>query len=368
MIGLALSAAITAATACGSDTKSGGGTQVAAGKAPASVNIGLTSGYNSLVAPFMVAFNDYLPAVAKEFNTTFTTNAYGNISLSQAAFFGGTDQFIITGAAGFIIASIGGQATLAVNQQSTGPLLVVAAPIKYKESRGTDVKAFDGGAWCYLGAGQPTEAAMIGLATSNGLDWSKQKGTAIGAGTAWIPTIASGQCDLSVMSADAAASLSLKNEGYVVANLNDPAIERKVYGGIIMGTILQTTPSFAQQYPELTQAIVKAFTEGLLYVQKNSNDAQAIYSHLPSEYTKKVAPDLFDHAWEIVKVTYADTIGLFDPAQLASTSKFLVSVDQIKDTDKLPDTAYTEEFTRKAYKDLGLPIPDATSTAITTTT
>jgi ABC-type nitrate/sulfonate/bicarbonate transport system substrate-binding protein len=207
---------------------------------------------------------------------------------------------------------------------------------------------------------------MVGLATSNGLDWSKQQGTAIGAATAWIPTISSGQCDLSAMGVDAAASLTNKGQGYVVTNLNDPAIEKDVYGGIIMGTILQTNPSFADKYPALTQAIVGAFTKGLLYVQEHSDDAQAIYTHTPSEYTKTITPELFAQAWETAKATYASNTGLFDAEQIASTTKFLVSVKQIKDTDTLPKTAYTNAYTDNAYKELGVN-PGAASTAPTTT-
>lgn len=324
--------------------------------APGSISIGLTAGYNSLVAPYMVAFNDFLPAVADKFNTKFTTNAYGNLALSQAAFFGGTDQFIITGSGGFSTAAIGGQSILAVSQQNSGPLSVVVAPIKYKDSRGADVKAFDGGNWCYLGPGQPTEAAMQGLAKANGLDWSNQKGIAVGAATAWIPTISSGQCDLSAVSADTAATLSLDGQGYVVANLNDPVVEKKVYGGIIMGTILQTTPSFAEKYPALAQAIVTAFTQGLLYVQDHLDDANAIYTHTPEEYRNKVTAEGFAAAWEIVKVTYAATNGLFDPAQIDATIAFLVSVAQIDAGAALPSDSYTNDFMTAAYDDLGKPV------------
>ncbi|HEY0692531.1 MAG TPA: ABC transporter substrate-binding protein, partial [Kribbella sp.] len=310
-------ALITSVVACGG---SGSGDASQTSLAPASVNIGLTSGYSSLTAPFMVAFNDYLPAVAKKFNTKFATHGYGNLALTEAAFFGDTDQFMINGSGGFATEAIGGQSILAVSQQSSGPLLVVAAPIKHKDSRGTDVKAFDGGNWCYLGAGNPTEAAMKGLAAANGLDWSKQNGIAVGAGAAWIPTITSGRCDISAMNADSAATLALKGQGYVVSNLNDPTVQKEIYGGIVMGTILETKPSFAETHPDLTQALVTAFAQGLLYVQKHAGDANAIYTHTPAEYQSRVSPEQFAEAWKLVKPTYTSTSGLFDSAQVQVTS------------------------------------------------
>jgi ABC-type nitrate/sulfonate/bicarbonate transport system substrate-binding protein len=354
MVSATLLVLITGVAACGSGPSSNQTTSTTDLSAPELVNIGLTSGYNSQVAPYMVAFNDYLPAVATKFKTKFTTHGYGNLGLTQAAFFGGTDQLMIVGAGGFAAAAIGGQPGLAISQQASGPLLVVSAPVKYRDSRGGNVKAFDGGNWCYLGPGQPTEAAMKGLAKASGLDWSKQHGIAIGAGTAWIPTITSGQCDLSAMSADAAAALSLKKDGYVVANLSDPAIEKKVYGGTIMGTILEAAPSFVKQYPALTQAIVTAFTQGLLYVQRHGNDATAVHTHTPPEYRSQVSPEQFAEAWKLVSVTYASTNGLFDAGDIKTTTSFLASVNQIKQGDTLPADTYTNVYMQKAYENLGV--------------
>jgi hypothetical protein len=104
----------------------------------------------------------------------------------------------------------------------------------------------------------------------------------------------------------------------------------------------------------LTQAIVTAFTQGLLYVQRQGNDATAVHTHTPPEYRSQVSPEQFAEAWKLVSVTYASTNGLFDAGDIKTTTSFLASVNQIKQGDTVPADTYTNVYMQKAYQNLGV--------------
>jgi hypothetical protein len=60
-----------------------------------------------------------------------------------------------------------------------------------------------------------------------------------------------------------------------------------------------------------------------------------------------------------VHITYRTNNGLFAPTAIAATVKFAASVNQIKSTDTLPKTAFTNKYVIQAYKNLGEKVPAA---------
>jgi ABC-type nitrate/sulfonate/bicarbonate transport system substrate-binding protein len=359
--GLALAAAVLVGiVACGNGSTPPS-TSTKTFNAPSSVSlgyIGLFSAPTSL-ASAIATQQQYFGQVEQQFHTKFTFHQYSAATQLTAAFFGGTDQIMSGNVAGTVIApAVNGQDVVGIYNQFEGPGTVIVGANKYKTSRGSNLKAYDGGAWCYLVAGTITEAWAIQTAQAQGLDWKHQKGVAIGSGAAYLPTLQNGTCDVNVgMDTVSAANAVVQNIGYVAQNMSDESYQQSSLGGIQLGTGYVTSSSFMKQYRDLVRAIVAQLLKATLFIQKNIDNANAIYSALPKEFTDNTSIGIFAQAWEYQKQSYKYAAGLFPPKNVDATLAFYKKAGIVKQDASLPKTAFTNLVVMDAYKDLNTPVP-----------
>jgi ABC-type nitrate/sulfonate/bicarbonate transport system substrate-binding protein len=338
---------------------SGNGT----GPAPDTVRIGTAGGYSLQFLPVYVAQGaGFYADVATRFKTSMKYDVYGNGVQGEPAFLGGSDDFMAIGTTSWSPAVVQGKDQVSIFSEQYGLTIIMTAPMQHKDTKGTDLKKFDGGTWCQTGP-VGTSNTTIQLAIKYaGLDPSKQNIVSVGGVSAFTPALQAGRCDITSEDTNSAASQIAQNIGYVVANYNDPVASRKVAGDII-GIPLTTSNAFAERYPELTQAIVNATLKGLLFIQQNIDNPSALYAKLPAEMQKQVPADVFTQSFGLLSSSYTPANNSAQITQQAATD----SIALLKATNGLPKDStidpsklWTNRFVIQAYKDLGVtPAPGA---------
>jgi len=339
--------------ACGS---SDGGSSNA--KAPKTVTIGLNGGYIGAYSGYMVAMGDnYLGKVAKDFGTTIKTQPFpgGGPTVMSAVLGGQLQGFMASASAGAVPASQGQPLEFLFNG-FTGPgVLIVGA--KKHEANGSDLAKYRGGTWCYTAVGAGTYLALQSGATQAGLDFSKEKGVAIGSVSAYLPTMKSGKCDITPMDAGSAATAVKDGIGYIVANLHDPDAQKQIFGGDSpqIGPGLIVTEKFANEYPDLAQAIVESLFKAQVFIQQNIDDPSKIYAALPQEFTSTVDEATYATQWDLVKPAFASTSGFVTSDMIKNSAAVLERGGLIEKA--VPDSFWNMKFVEQASKDLGYQLP-----------
>jgi ABC-type nitrate/sulfonate/bicarbonate transport system substrate-binding protein len=332
---------------------SGNGT----GPAPSTVRLGTAGGYSLQFLPVYVAQGaGFYDEVATRFKTSMHYDVYGNGVQGEPAFLGGSDDFMAIGTTSWSPAVVQGKDQFSIFSEQYGLTIIMTAPVKHKDTKGTDLKKFDGGTWCQTGP-VGTSNTTIQLAIKYaGLDPSKQNIVSVGSVSAFTPAMQAGRCDITSEDTNSAATQIAQNIGYVVGNYNDPVASRKVAGDIV-GIPLTTSNAFAQKYPELTQAIVNATLKGLLFIQQNIDNPSALYAKLPADMQKQVSADVFTQSFGLLSSSYTAANNAAQVSQQAATD----SIALLKATNGLPPDSnvdpsklWTNRFVIQAYKDLGV--------------
>ena len=79
-----------------------------------------------------------------------------------------------------------------------------------------------------------------------------------------------------------AGALVSSGQAYVIVNTGGS--EAYAVTGLQPALGLQTLPAFASKYPVLTQKIVEAELQGLLFLQDNFTNPSSVYNLEPSSY------------------------------------------------------------------------------------
>lgn len=355
------SSAASAASAAGSSTPASS----AALKAPATVDVEAT--LNLVSTPLLVALGpNYLGKVATQFHTKFVYNPGTSASVQVANLLGGSDQFYTPVSAAIFPPIVAGKGVQLINQLSQNGTQIMVGAAKYKASRGSNLAAYNGGTWCYASPGSASEAGAEAAAVSAGLSWGAQKGLSLGSSSAFVPTMQSGECDISAEDSTDAAKAIAAGVGYVVQNQTIGSVSAKVYGGKapLIGAVLATMAPFAQKYPALVQAVDTALVKAELYVAYNAASPAKIYALMPAVYQKANSETSFAAQWNLVSASFTGGSGLIEPAGVSSTVAHLKTSAGPAQATAAVVKAVQNSYTYAAYASLGLPKPASDGSAL----
>jgi ABC-type nitrate/sulfonate/bicarbonate transport system substrate-binding protein len=331
------------------------------GSAPSSVKIGLAGGYAVNFLPTLIAKGaGYFDTVGKRFHTTISFDVYGGGTTGEPAFLGGTDQWVVIGVGSSIPAVVAGKDQISVFNPGVQLSNIFVAAAKYKATR-TSMSAFapPGNTWCQI---SPVGASNTALTLQAGIlnyPLSQLNVTTIGSVAAVLPSVQSGQCQVSTSDPNSAALGIIQGTAYAVATQEDAPSTVPLAGSDI-GIPVQTSMAFIQQYPKLSQAIEDAIMKALQYIQANYQNANALYSVLPSDMTATLSLGAFAQTMQLFGVFWnkAYTNGTFTAQQINDTITLLEGVKTIPPgTAVNPSKAFYNKLAIQAWKDLGTPIP-----------
>jgi NitT/TauT family transport system substrate-binding protein len=306
----------------------------------------------------------YYNEVGKRFHTTISFDISSSGSIAEAAFLGGTDQFVVPGTSNYIPAVLEGKDQVGVLNQEIGLGAVFSAPAKYESSRGTDISKFNSGRWCEIGLSGTSASAVALAAAVNNLDLSKLNVTNIGALASVLPELQNGQCVIVATDANSAAEGILQNISYVPLNAANPAVSIPLVGEDL-GFPLTTSTGFINRYPQLAQAIVDATVKSLLFIQQNVNNPTAIYNQLPKAMTSALTLPAFEKSFSFFQQAFTPaynngsfTSQMIDDTAYITKATKAIPLDAQVDPSKLADN----NLVLQAYKDLGLTPPAGSPT------
>jgi hypothetical protein len=331
------------------------------GSAPSTVKIGLTGGYALNFLPTEIAMGaGFFNQVAKRFNTTISFDVYSGGSTAEPAFLGGTDQFTVIGEGSSLPSVAAGKDQVAVVNAGIQLSIVFTAAQKYKATRGTNVSAFGppGNTWCQISPVGTSNAAALLLAALNHFSISQLNLTTIGSVAAVLPTLQSGQCQLTSGDVNSAATGIIGGTAYAVDNTETPEATIPL-AGAQEGIPMQTSNAFTKQYPQLTQAIIDADVQALLMVQANYQNANALYNYLPSAMQQGLALGSFAQGLQLFGDYYSNKWynATFTTAIINDTIAFQQGVGGIPASTTLnPSLAWSNTYALRAYKDLRSPL------------
>jgi ABC-type nitrate/sulfonate/bicarbonate transport system substrate-binding protein len=315
-----------------------------AAAADRSIAVALAGGQNTMYAPFLVAVGG---GFFEKRGIAVEQQPFASGSQSFAAFAGGSAQFCICGPTQVLSASDGGLDAVAVFNQYLGGNVIFMAPKALEQEKGTDLANFDGATWAYTAEGSTSQAFMIRAAQAAGLDWSNQRGIAIGGVAAYIPTLQERRADLVTTDPMSGAKAVALGIAYPVFNTNDPALVEPIWGRQI-GQTLITTRVFIEQNEELVQDVADAMREALTVVQQNVDSPDRIFELMPAEY-QEANPD-FAEQWELIKFAFVSD-GSFTDTEIEDTVAFALSVGTLKpfeSADFNPRDLFINTFAERA--------------------
>jgi ABC-type nitrate/sulfonate/bicarbonate transport system substrate-binding protein len=301
----------------------------------------------------------YFAAIDKQFHTQIKVLPLASPTAASAAFYGGNAQ-ILTGTVSHVTADVvQGRDIQSMFLNYTGLSVVMIGAEKYRQDRGSNFAAYKDSSWCYTTPGAATWVTAEAEATAAGLDWPKMNGIAVGSTSAYLPTMKAGRCDITAMDTGSAATAIAQGIGYLMDNPTEPAVQKKLFGGIQLGLTVATSHSFMKNYPALTQAIITAFAKAQVQMQRDANDPAAIYSKLPSYFTSQNSLQSYKEQWALTSPEYSSTSGIVTDDEIEATFKQEVQNGLLpKNADlNTVKTGFSNQYALQAYKDLGLPTP-----------
>lgn len=333
------------ATACsssgGSGSKSTG--DAAPPKELQTISVAVSGGENPIFAPYLAA---NAQGYFADRGIKIKQDIYASGTLAFSAFAGGADDFCICGATQLMTAGDQGRDVVGVFNQYLGGAVVFVGAKKYEQSRGTDLAKYNGATWAYTAEGSVSQVFMARAAEANGAKWADQKHLAVGAVSAFIPSLETGRADIVAMDAASAAQAIKVGIGYAVFNTNDPALVEPLWGKQL-GLPLVTTKAYATKNAALTQSFVDALRQGLMVVQENAGDIDKVFALMPKEFQAQ-NKDTYAQIWPLVKPAFDDVDGTFTPQQLEDTQKFAIAT-KVLPADAKPASVYFDNtFATKA--------------------
>lgn len=346
----ALLATLLALTGCGGGSSA---TDTTA-KAPAKVSIA-TLGYLTIMAPLWAATPEF-DKIAEDFHTEISFQQFGKATDALTALLSdGVQVNTATSAGVSLLAAQQNQAIVSVVNMFTGGGFVLVGAKRLEASHGTDIAKYDRATWGYAAEGGGAQRGARAIAEHAGLVWANQKGVALGAVAAYEPALQSGRSDVVAMDSTSAAKAVTIGTGYVVANSNDLALFGPI-AGPLLGNALTVTDGFRTRYPELTQALVTAYVQGLLRV-RGAADAHAFYALMSPEYRQAHPNDaMLATDWSLSRPAFLAADGSFAPDAIAATMTF-AQLSPTQQQSPLMRAMFDNRYVDGAYAQLGAPRP-----------
>jgi ABC-type nitrate/sulfonate/bicarbonate transport system substrate-binding protein len=342
-IALLLAAALLASCSSSkSSANSGSGApKAASGQGPAKITFGLTGGPVVYEVSHFAAMNDgSLASAAGKYGTKVETQDFGSGPDVLAALASGAVNFVLLGAHNVLGLNTKGQGLVGLAILAGGGQTVLVGAKKYEASRGTDLKKYDGAKWGFTKPGSQGEAECIAIAQKAGLNWSKQKGIAVGTISAYMPALQSGRADLVDMDPSTAAKAIASGVGYALVNTQDA---NSLYPYQAAGMTLIAKKSFVDKYPQLVKAVVQAEVASSQKVEAQAGDPQAILNMQNSAF-KAANGSTWKTMWPLMSPAYVGLTGKFTPTAISEAESFARLQFKIPASTKLDTSALTNDY------------------------
>ncbi|WP_236790842.1 ABC transporter substrate-binding protein [Amycolatopsis sp. GM8] len=297
----------------------------------------------------------YYREVEDKFHTKIDLEVQATNTIGQSAFFGNSIDFYQGSIAGLLPPASKGQDVSSIFTHYTGTATIMIGATKYKDSRGTNVSAYNGSHWCFTTLGSNSDLTSRYVAKDAGLDWSKQSAISVGNTGALLPTMQVGRCDIAAMDTNSAAAAIAQGVGYLVQNPLSPANQQRIFGGLVPGLVTWASDKFTSRYPELTQAIVDAQLRAVLFQQQHEADPAQIYAALPKSFTEKTSAEEFAAGWGLFAPGIDSNTGGAEPSQVETSIALGNAVGA--DVKSVPEKTFDNKFVRQAYLDLKVQVP-----------
>jgi len=362
---LAAALTLAAVTACssGASSASAGATGAAAGgcDAPSVVNLAAFVGPGVVLSQDVAVAKGYFNAVDQACHTNVKITTYSTPTAMLSGLASGDLQFAVFTTSNDILSALRGEHLEEVLNlgQGGGGVLVSATSNK---SKGTGLAALKnygaGSTWAITSLNSTANAYCDALLAAAGVDYSKISYQAVGiagAGSA----VTSGKAAVGYANAVQAGALVSSGQAYVIANTGGS--EAYAVTGLQPALGLQTLPAFASKYPVLTQKIVQAELQGLLFLQDNFTNPSAVYNLEPSSYRATTSEATFDAGWKWNVGFFAPVTGLLTEQDIHNAGALMQKYGLIPASDAIPTVQVDPSIVQAAYRALGQTVPTATT-------
>jgi ABC-type nitrate/sulfonate/bicarbonate transport system substrate-binding protein len=328
--------------------------------APSTVNFG-TFPYATSMPTDLAQGAGAFTTIEKKFCTKISVQYFQTAAPMVSGLSNGQLQFAVYSTPNNVNAAASGlnplpETIAAVSEGGTG---IFAAPKSVESQYGHGLKALAALATSGTNVGLVSVggAASLGvnaLLEAAGVDYTKVP--FVGLGVAGLATaVSSGQVKLAYLSIGS-ANLIASGQVYSVIYSSGKTGYKKT--GPFPQLALNVLPSFAQQYPQLTQAMTNMALSGLFIIRKDWKNPGAAYNLLTPAYQATTPYSNWPATWRYnVGVCYPTT-GLVTNADMVNVANLMKKYGLIPSTFNIPATGWADPtFVREGYKQFKKPVP-----------
>lgn len=129
---------------------------------------------------------------------------------------------------------------------------------------------------------------------AEGVDPNTVEFLPLGGQAGFIPAIESGEVDALVPGEPLISQLVNQDLGHIAVNYYDADVMEKMLGGPTISTTLMTKSSYAERYPTVTEAMVRAHVRALEWVRDNADTPEVVLEQVADEFEglEEIFPDL----------------------------------------------------------------------------
>lgn len=344
--------------ACSSSGPQAGsqGANASHSKAPRTVTIAYITGNDAL--PETIARNSgYFNSVDRQFNTTVQFQTYNSPTPVIAGLASGQIQFAVFTLSNGILSAVQGKPLTDVVNLGQGFNGEVVGKASESRSKGTGLNALkkSGGATIAITSlGGVSQVACDVLLKAAGVDISSIKYVAVGS-TGVIPAVGSGRAALGFAGLGPALAGEAAGQTYNVLFSSG----KSAFGatGFQPAFGLQALPTFVQQYPELTQALVDAEMKGLEFLKKNAGNPSAIYPLMDQSYRATTTLQSFTNQFPLSAAISVPVTGVINLSGVKDQTKLLQDYKLVPSSFAPPASMIDTGFVEQYYKSAGQPVP-----------
>jgi ABC-type nitrate/sulfonate/bicarbonate transport system substrate-binding protein len=358
--GIALSAALALTAAACASTGSGA-TAAASGSsggctAPAHVTIAENTIPIQLSLNMAEGLGDF-KKVEAACHTTISFDVIESPTAQIPALFANQVQFIAVGTGNILSAAVQGKQFLVLlsTAQGGGGVLVANAADK---SKGTGVDALKnygaGTTWAVASLGGPGQLVSDALLQSVGVNYKDVNYVPVGT-NGLVAAVAGNKAQVGYASSSQAGSGAAAGQTYSVMYTASKQVYEKL--GFFSEAAFATQPSFAKQYPELTQQIVNAEVLGLKATRDYFDNAAGALKLMPASYQSTTDASVWASTWKETAFTAAPLTGLTTEQDLNNELNLAIKYGVLPAGSKLPAGTADPSWVTKAYQQLNLPAP-----------
>jgi ABC-type nitrate/sulfonate/bicarbonate transport system substrate-binding protein len=295
--------------------------------------------------------------IGAECHTKVNLQVFATPPTELPALTSGQIQFIDVGTANVLAAAGKQQSIVALANTSQGGTGFMIAPAADK-AKGTLLPGMANYAknatWAVPGLGGPGQLGASMLISAAGGSPGDVQFAAVGV-PGLVPAIESGKAAAATVSPAPAVAAIKTGKAYSIIYTSGPSFYKQF--GFMSGTVFSTTPSFAAQYPVLTQKIVTAEVQALVTLQQDYKNPAAAYKLLPASYRATEPESVWAQSWSYVDGVNAGATGLVTQQDLQHELGYETKYGILPPSTTLPGGLTNDKYAKTAYQQLGQPAP-----------